>query len=103
MTVRVEHDADASTYALGDDIEGVFIPFAVVDAAAVAGRITDAKAASESAGTPVAAPGTMPNAAAADDFNPSDFTDNGDGTFTRKADNVQGRFTPSGFVPVTTP
>lgn len=103
MTVRTEHDAENNTYSLGDDIGGVFVPFATVDGAAVQGRI-DAAAAAASSGTAPAADASGRVAGnTGDDFTPSDFTDNNDGTFTRNADNVQGRFTPSGFEPVTTP
>lgn len=103
MSVRVEYDKDAKTYSLGDDIEGVFIPFVVYPAETVEGRIATANAVAADAGAAVAtAPGKVAGDAG-DDFDAADFTDNGDGTFTRTSDNVQGRFTPGGFEPVTTP
>lgn len=103
MTARVEHDAENNAYSLGDDIDGVFIPFATVDGAAVQGRISDVKAATAAAeASAVTAPGGGTGNTGGG-FDPSDFTDNGDGTFRRTSDGAQGRFTPSGFEPITAP
>lgn len=103
MDVSVQHSEETSSYELGATIEGTFVPFVTVPAATVEGRIASAKVAEATAAETRSAGGASTATGAADDYNPADFTDNGDGTYTRKSDGVQGRFGPSGFAAVTTP
>lgn len=103
MSVRVEHDAENNSYSLGDDIDGVFIPFATLDGAAVKGRVDAVAAATTTAATATAPAPAKVTGNTGDDFDPADFTDNGDGSFTRTSDGIQGRFTPAGFQPITAP
>lgn len=44
MTVRVNLDADNGVYELGDDIDGVFVPFATVPETDVQARVAAAQA-----------------------------------------------------------
>lgn len=92
MTVRVNHDEDRGLYALGDDVEGVFIEFVTVPDSAVRGRIDAVLEHEKNTGTATAGP-----SAAADTS--GDYVDNGDGTWTRSSDGATGHFTPAGFTP----
>jgi hypothetical protein len=103
MSVRVDHDAETNTYNLGADIEGVFITFASVPGDSVEGRVASVNAAEQAAAPPTATEPSSATGGTDRPFDPADFTDNGDGSFTRTSDGVRGRFTPSGFEPTTAP
>lgn len=103
MSVTVRHDEGTNTYELGADIEGVFIPFVSVPGDGVSAKITAAHEADEASGGGTSSGGGKVSGNSGDDFSAADFTDNGDGSYTRKSDGVQGRFTPGGFEPVTAP
>lgn len=101
MTARVEHDAENNAYSLGDDIDGVFIPFASLDGPTIEGRVKTGTVSNGAREANVGEAAAAIGDENAGKVNPDDFTDNGDGTYTRKSDNVQGRFTPTGFEPIT--
>jgi hypothetical protein len=98
MTPRINHDETKDVYELGDDIEGVFVSFASIDGPAVRARVTAAADAEQAASSSPATP-EAPEAPAAPAIDPAEYADNGDGTYTRSADGVTGRFTPAGFTP----
>ena len=57
MTVRVNLDADNGVYELGDDIDGVFVPFATVPETDVQARVQAAQAgAAQATTTPAGTP-----------------------------------------------
>jgi hypothetical protein len=99
MSVTIQHDEANNAYVLGGDIDGVFFPFVVAPGDTVKAKIEAVRAAETAANAPAAAASGQVTGNTGDDFDPSDFADNGDGTFTRKSDSVSGRFTPTGFQP----
>lgn len=103
MSVRTQYDQATNTYSLGDDIDGVFISFVDIPGDTVQGRIASFQVAQANATTEPSSAGAKVSGNTGDDFDPADFTDNGDGSYTRKSDGVQGRFTPAGFQPITAP
>ena len=103
MSVRVQLDKEHDVCELGDDIDGVWIAFTTIPGPSVRGRVSDVNAASTDTSATSGGGGGKVTGNIGDDFDPSDFTDNGDGSFTRKSDGTQGRFTPTGFEPITAP
>jgi hypothetical protein len=91
MAPRIELNEDTGLYEFGDDVEGVFIPFASQPKTTVDSRIQSVLADREAK----AGPSSTTQAAATA---PSDYTDNGDGTYTRQSDGVIGHFGPDGFI-----
>lgn len=97
MSVTIQHDEEGNVYNLGAEIEGVFVPFASVPGDSVAGRIASQRAIEQAAGGGGGGGGAAGGTSSSSSVNPADFTDNGDGTYTRKSDGQTGRFTPGGF------
>jgi hypothetical protein len=92
MSVRVQLDEEKGIYALGDDVEGVFIEFVTLPKTSVDSRIAAVLEHQDAAGTTQATPSAAKTDA-------GDYVDNGDGTWTRSSDGAQGHFTPAGFTP----
>lgn len=97
MSVQVKYDEGTDTHSLGASIDGAFVPFVSIDGVKVRAQIESAQAAEREGNSSSSGSSTESTA----QINADDYTDNGDGSYTRKSDNAQGRFTPTGFEPIT--
>lgn len=95
MSVRLNLNEEAGLYELGDDVEGVFIPFVTQTKTAVDSHIASVLAHQEANAATPATPAKAPDAG-------GEYEDNGDGTYTRESDGAVGTFGPDGFT-VKTP